>query len=125
MCKIELTPPKAVGESTEERNMGVKTLQLTWAAVTSGILKKTTSLPDLVPNVNLNALYKPIKREAEKKVHVPLYRSCSVGDEPSIDSDSIDFTEWSTDDFSIKHDVNGGGHFVCGMEDTCIDGNFN
>ena len=61
--------------------MGVKTLQLTWTAVTSGILKKTTSLPDLVPNVNLNALYKPIKREAEKKVHVPLYRSCSVGDE--------------------------------------------
>ena len=124
MDVLELTPPKVVSESNEERNLDLKVLQVTWAAITGGVLKKTTSLPELVPNVSLNCLYNNYPTRVKPRFNHHRHRANSEGDMPSDVSESIDYTKWSNTDFSNKQDEHTAGE-ECGIEelvgDLCLE----
>ena len=98
MAGMQVTPPKAESESTEERKLAHQGLSLTWAATVTGIIKKTRSLPDLIQSVRENELFKPyVSRVKSPDLMSFRGRSRSFGDLSS--SMNPDASQWSNGDF--------------------------
>ena len=107
MKLLIMTPPMVESESQEERQVAYQSHMLTWAAVTRGIIKKTNSLPNLVSSTSMNALFRPYSTRVNETSRARL-RANSVGGAPSVSVDSIDFTQWSNNDFKHEKIVDYG-----------------
>ena len=106
-----MTPPVVESESQEERQVAYQSHVLTWAAVTRGIIKKTNSLPNLVSSTSMNAIFRPYSTRVNETSGARL-RVNSVGGVPSVSIDSIDFTQWSSNDFNHEKIVGYYGEVV-------------
>ena len=103
---LNITPPTKVSDSQEERDMASKVHMLTWAAVSRGIIVRSASLPNLIASTSMISIFRPYPSRVKDESVIRL-RSNSLGARPSINADSIDYTQWSSNDFNLDYITNG------------------
>ena len=97
ILQTRITPEKEESDSVDEKKLARQTLNLTWAAVQSGIITRTTSLPNINLSLSENVFSRREVRNGNTNFRAPIrWRSNSVG--------SIDFSTWSDKDFSSSRD---------------------
>ena len=95
--KTKLTPVKPISNSAEERFFMGGTADLTNAAVAAGLIRRSSSLPDIC-QLEDNSFFIKLPARWQDNSMLVRWRSNSVG-RRSIPSADIDFSKWSTNDF--------------------------